>query len=471
MAASSKSRGAGTILLVIVLLLGVAGASAFFIHKVLTGEDPLASLTGQTDPTAPTSAAPGENGGAVAPVQDGQDGQNGQTATAPAAGQTGAPVVLTPGETTAGASPVPQSQGTAASEQGATPAAPGTPVASSAPVPPGQFVVPPEGAPDVFAGVPVDDGSGTDTGLVPPTYDDDPDARQTAERSPGPPDPGPGLLIVPGAIETPPAAAREDAVVRPAFVDDIAAFLAQNYWPRNTHPSARRSGITTASLQWANLRYGADMRGLDGRRNDSRSARRAILDYVLNPTAVGRIYGLYSDGFVAAMHQQADKRLVGEGNGKRALTEAEKKEMFGIYAGYASRVAAALENFAADSAMPKRVEAYAETEKNVQDANRVYLESMLAYEEASAGNDNANITAARLRMDKEAATYQKRVREREAARNALVAAMSKGKGGRDDTLIYTAFWAYRRGDNSAASLRACAKALSDMGAKLNHAAK
>lgn len=432
MAASpSKSKGAGTILLVLVLLMGVAGASAFFIHKILTGEDPIASIK---EAAGITDSAPDGAGGTP---------------------RNGAPAVLTPGET-------------------ARPSEAAPPATSADPVPPGQFVVPPAGAPDVFAENP--DGTaqtpGTeadpfDNGLVPPTYDgDEPDPDSGM-----PADPAPNLLLVPGAIAAPPAAAREDAVVRPAFVDDIAAFLAQNYWPKNTHPSARRSGITTASLQWANLRYGAELRDLDGRRGDPGSARRAILGYILNPAAVGRIYDLYADGFTAALRQEADKRLVGEGNGKRALTAAEKKEMFGIYAGYASRVAAALDNYAADSTMPQKVEAYAEAEKIVQDANRAYMESMLAFEEASLGTDRANTNAARLRMDKEAATYQKRVRERETTRDSLVSAMSKGKAGRDDTLVYAAFWAYRRGADSAPSLRACAKALGDMGTKLNAASR
>ncbi|MCC8194821.1 MAG: hypothetical protein LIP28_09280 [Deltaproteobacteria bacterium] len=419
-ASASKSKGGGTVLLVLLVLLAVAGVSAFFIHGVLTGED--------------RSSAPTEQAGAP------ETGEN-----------LGPPVVLTP-------------DGAAGRE---TPSAPGDPV------PPGQFVIPPsegdgQAGPDTpEAEVP---GQGPEDALGGPTS---PAAEgDRADTTGEPSEPAPNLLLVPGAIETPPPAAREDAVVRPAFIDDIAAFLAQNYWPKNTHPSARRSGITTASLQWANLRYGADLRGLDGRRDDSRGARRAILGYILNPEAVSRIYGLYADGFVAALKQEADKRVVGEGDGKRPLSEQEKKEMFGIYSGFAARVAGALENYAANPAMPAKVQDYAQAEQGVQDANRIYMESMIAYEEAAESGDNARATAARLRMDKEAATYQKRIRERETAKNALVTAMNKDKSASgSDTLVYAAFWAYRRGADSAPSLRACAKALHDMSAKLAAAAR
>lgn len=431
-ASGSKSKGGGTILIVLLLLLGVAGASAFFIHKILTAEDAPVAATGQP---GSSQAGPSQTG----PSRTGED--------------LGPPVVLQPGGS--------------------------GPTASPGAVPQGQFVVPPsQPLPQVPEGT--DTVRGQITGVPGQVSDASPASPATGNNTGEPnaygglpADPAPNLLLVPGAIETPPPAAREDAVVRPAFVDDIAAFLAQNYWPQNTHPSARRGGITTASLQWANLRYGAELKGLDGRQGDPGGARRAILGYVLNPAVVGRIYGLYSDGFVAALKQEADKRVVGEGDGKRSLSAAEKKEMFTIYSGFAGRIAGALENYAADPSMPGKVKAYAQAEQVVQDANRVYLESMLAHEEAVESKDKARITAAQLRMDKEAATYQKRIRERETAKNALVSAMSKGGSGQggSDTLVYAAFWASRRGNDSAQALRACAKALGDMSAKLAAASR
>ena len=424
-ASPSKSKGAGTILLVLLLLLAVAGASAFFIHRILTAED------------APVVA------GGSGPSQTGDD--------------LGPPVVLSPG---------------------------GTPGQGNGAIPEGQFVVPPTSVPGQPGAETPADGSGQSAGQLagqPGTAATSPDgspasaaggATEPAAHDGLPADPAPNLLLVPGAMEPPPATAKEDAVVRPAFVNDIAAFLAQNYWPRNTHPSARRSGITTASLQWANLRYGAELQGLEGRRSDPGVARRAILGYILNPTAVGRIYGLYSDVFVAALNQEADKRTVGEGDGKRSLSVQEKREMFSIYSGFAARVAGALERYAEDPSIPAKVKAYSEAEQAVQDANRIYMESMIAYEEASAGDDKTRTTAAQLRMDKEAATYQKRIRERETARDVLVAAMNRDKSLQGaDTLVYAAFWAYRRGGDSAPALKACAKALNDMSAKLAAAAK
>ena len=403
------------------VLLAIAGGSAWFVHKILSGEDPVATIA-----------------------------------------QIGSVVSLPPGTNTPDA------------------AAPGTAHPDNLPVSDMQ-------SPLVQPGVPAQGQSappGTadqDSGLLvvqPPAHN----AAQTVEpgqlpSAPGdtplwnetPVSPAPNLLMVPGAIEPPPPAAREDAVVRPAFITDIAAFLAQSYWPRGAHPSAVRSGITTLRLRWANLRYGAELQGLDGRRGDPRQARTAILGYVLNPATVTHLYSLYADSFAEALAQEADKRVIEQGPDKRLLTQAEKKELFSIYARYAATLGSALGKYAADPAMSGRVKAFAQAEETVHYSNRVYMESMLAHEQAQEKGSRQALNAARLRMDKDAATYQKRIREREAARERLVAAMSPDNNPRSpsaDTLVYTAFWAYRRGPDSASALTACAKALNDMSAKL-----
>ncbi|GHV50660.1 hypothetical protein FACS1894168_2070 [Deltaproteobacteria bacterium] len=417
MAAKTKSKGSGAIFLALFVLLAVAGGSAWFIHSIL----------------------PGENGGSTATQARGEGTEANSAGQASSEGKSllsdvtdqiarvvqGLGNTLQPDQNTQakGAEKLPETQPGIAGGQ--------------------------------VYGVPAGSGNASGGGNA---------GNNPADN----------LLLAPGAIATPPPAAREDAVVRPAFVTDMAAFLAQNYWPKNTHPAAKRSGITTVSLRWANLRYGAELRAYDGNRDDPGKVRSAILEYILSPAVIGRIYNLYADDFVAVLSREAAKRTVGEGSSSRSLAGAEKKEMFTIYASYASRVAGALEAYAADPAMAARVVAYAEAENAAQAANRSYMESMIVYEEALEGNNAADTDAARLRRDKDAALYQKRIREREGKYNALFSAMTsrfknppaEGK----DTIIYVAFWAYRRGANSAAALQICAKALSDMGAKLASAA-
>lgn len=427
MSVPQKSKGGGTIVLLIVLFLAIAGGSAWLIHSILNGEDPpfTSNQSGTSAQGGTTSPAPGTGDtpppGVLAPLPpatgvDGGTGNGGETGTAPATGGTTLPggvvVESIPGGTVANG-----------------PATGGEPV-----------------APPVISG-------------------DEPGGQNIAGQNGAP---AQGLLVAPGQTVSqaaPSGGDTGDAVVRPAFVDDIATFLAQNYWPKGTHPSAKNSGITTASLRWANLRYGAELRSLDG--------RQAVLHYVLAPGTISRLYSMYADSFVSSLARAAETRSVGKGSAARFLAGAERKELFSVYASYAARVSGALERYAATPGMAAKVEGYARATSLVEEANKAYIESVIAYENSVEGNDNNVMTAARLKRDKEAATYQKRIREREAAHTALVTAMSGGKtgGGSSDTLVYVAFWAYRRGADSAPALKACAKALADMSAKLSATAK
>jgi hypothetical protein len=46
----------------------------------------------------------------------------------------------------------------------------------------------------------------------------------------------------------------EDSIVGMGFINDLARFLADNYWPAGTHPSARGQAASTADIKWANLK-------------------------------------------------------------------------------------------------------------------------------------------------------------------------------------------------------------------------
>lgn len=424
MSASQKSKGGGTIVLLVVLFLAIAGGSAWIIHTILSGEElPFIGRQGGTSPQSGTVAAGG-----------------------------GAPVTTPPGV------PAPLPPATSVGDERTQSGEAGTAPSQGGSTLPGGVVV--ESIPGGIAA----NGAGMsgNTMASPRVADENAERENTPEQSDNV---GPRLFVAPGSDPSQPVGADEDAVVRPAFVDDIAAFLTQNYWPRGTHPSAKNGGITTTSLRWANLRYGAELRSLDG--------RQAVLHYVLNPVTVNKLYSLYAGSFVTSLVRAAETYSVGEGEAKRLLTGAERKEMFSIYSSFAARVSGALVQYAAAPGMVAKVETYAKAEALVEEANKVYIESVIAYENSMEGTDNTVATAARLKRDKEAATYQKRIRERETARRSLVRAMSGGKTdvGSGDTLVYVAFWAYRRGADSAPALRACAKALSDMSAKLAAMAK
>lgn len=443
----AAKKGARLVLLLLFLLLAVAGGSAWLIHQILEGGDPAASEAAGSSDISETVAKVFDSvrqkimGDTAGSGKSEQLRGTPQTAPAPLPNASSAleAVVLGPD-----GKEVPAREG--------IPSGPDARDGRPAGIQP-----PPIGdVPGSVAGRNAPPGGIVDNG---DSASAEMDAVPLAEN----------MLVAPGSAETPPAARDEDPVVRPAFIDNFAAFLAGNYWPKGTHPAAVNSGLTTVSPRWANLRYGAELRGLDGGRSDPGPVRNAILKYVLNPATVDSLFNLYADSFVAALRQGADTRVLDSAAG-RSLTAEEKREMFAIYSHYAARLSAALSRYAGDKSIRGKVEAYAAAEEAVQEANRTFMESSLLHENELESRDRQKIAASRLRMDKDAAAYQRTIREREAKRSALVVAMG-GAGPDDGTLLYTAFWAYRRGANSVPGLEACARALSNLSAKLSAAGK
>ncbi len=276
-----------------------------------------------------------------------------------------------------------------------------------------------------------------------------------------------------GSPASPPSSgtAGGDAVIPPAFIDDLAKFLAENYWPKGTHPSARAGGISTVSLKWANLRYGAELRGLPRQGGDTPRIRAAILDYALNASTVSRLYGAYADRFATALGTAAAGHRVGPKGQERNLTPAETREMFTIYANQARALGAALRTYAGDPAMPGRVQALLQAEQEVYAANLDYLDSMAEYERARDAKNRSAVNAAQSAMDAAAKEYQQRIQTRGRAEEALEKAMAtpaaRALGG--DSLVYCAAWAYRRGEAKIPALRALAKSLEDIAARLQAA--
>ena len=287
-------------------------------------------------------------------------------------------------------------------------------------------------------------------------------------------------MLMPPVVETavegsspqasPRVSGREDGVVRMMFVDDLAAFLVRNYWPRGTHPSAVRTGISTVSVQWANLRYGAEMSGIQGGDGSPVQARASVLRYVLNPATINSIYALYADRFVVSLQARAGTRTVESSGRKRLLTGAEKKEMLTLYAAYARSLGNALKRYTADQSMPAKVRAYKKAAESVDAARRAYLERVDAYETLQHGGGRQQAARARSAVELAAGVYQESIRKREEAKRTLITAMGGDKDS-DESLVYIASWAERRGAEKSAALAACGDVALNMATRLRNASR
>jgi hypothetical protein len=246
-----------------------------------------------------------------------------------------------------------------------------------------------------------------------------------------------------------PARRSVDGVVTPAMIDDLARFLADNYWPEGSLPIGRGHG-STASLRLAGLRYGNVFRkSADA---DPERARGRLLNYVLMPSMVYALYDLYGGRFLAALEREALNRR--EGPQGKAFNNGQIAAFFRDYAAAARGLSSVIHAYLRDPRIAGLLETYT---RAADEASAAYLR----YEEsARSGADRSGADAA----------YQAAVNRRELRRTDVAAALRRGgdtQGLDTDSLVYAASWLYRRGTAADDALRALAEVCSSCAARLN----
>jgi hypothetical protein len=255
----------------------------------------------------------------------------------------------------------------------------------------------------------------------------------------------------PGA---PAAGGPGDGVVTPALIDDLARFLADNYWPEGFLPVGRGRG-STASLRLAGLRYGNFAQASGTAAADPVRARGRLLTYVLMPSMIHALYDLYIERFLAALEREVLNRERGP-QGK-AFNNAQTAAFFRDYAAAARGLSGVIHACLNNPRIAGLLDAYTRAADEASSAYRRYEES------ARGGADRAGA----------AATYQEAVSRRELRRADLAAALRRGgdtRGLDTDSLVYAASWLYRRGGSANGALTALAESCISCAERLETAA-
>ncbi len=237
----------------------------------------------------------------------------------------------------------------------------------------------------------------------------------------------------------------EDALIRLAFIEDLAKFLVENYWPAGTHPAARLKGITSASPKWMNMRYGSQLQGFGVSSNNGSAGRQKVLNYALSPSMVNSLYVLYNQRFFIALNTALAERRVPTAEGTRPLTPAEIAEMYSLYASKLASVSGAINAYYKSSAIPELLEKLQVAESTAASAYYQLFERMQV--------------APYQKHAEQQALYQEAVMRRAQAHTNIAAAMRRNGNTRSmdgDTLVYIAAWVHRRGPGAAQGLLALA---------------
>ena len=246
-----------------------------------------------------------------------------------------------------------------------------------------------------------------------------------------------------------PTGRKDDAVVRIAFIDDLANWMVKGFQPT-------RTGTLTTSIQEANLRYGVGIRGLARLGDDLPAGRSAALNYVFTADMLPALYQLYAPRFMEAV----SRAISGEIDGK-ILSPNQKKAFYTLYARQFQSVSGALQGIAELPDFTARMDAQRRLAQNVVSTNARYAELVFARDEARAAGDKARAALLQQSVDEASHAYQNAVLLREQGRDQLAAAIRKNQGARtidNDTLLYIAAWVERRIHNDPSRLAATSKA-------------
>lgn len=241
---------------------------------------------------------------------------------------------------------------------------------------------------------------------------------------------------------------EDDSIIRISFIEDLARYLAESYYPAHSGPAKGDNGVLVNGAKSLNMNYGVKMTGLVWSGDDIQKGHQSVLRYALTPTMTDALYRLYVDRFMHELQKQA-KLLVRNVEGEdRPLTRMEIKEMHHLLSQKVMATAGILRACSLmEDAMP-RIEMLHTATRDALKANQAFQITLLQYQELSeAAKDTKAIAKARAGMDASGKAYQQAIIQRERSRESLANALRKYKWAPlqdDNTNVYIAQWVYRR---------------------------
>ena len=229
---------------------------------------------------------------------------------------------------------------------------------------------------------------------------------------------------------------KEDRIVRPAFVENAARWMASCY-----HAEKDGTGRLRFTAQWANARFSERPQGVNLPEMDSVTSRAALLRYILRPGMLQTLYGKYGEGFMQAF----DEALRHPAKGA-PLSDAQLRDAYRQYSNYLASVAGGLDSIAATPDLAQVLQRMESAGDRSVTLNSQITEAVFHMDEArEAGNQQA-VRAAQERINVLTTQYRLAINEKDAARQQALNTLKK-RGGRsldNATVLFLAQWVNRR---------------------------
>jgi hypothetical protein len=272
----------------------------------------------------------------------------------------------------------------------------------------------------------------------------------------------------PDSAQTQPGLAgrTEDAVVRSAFIEDLAVWIVSGY-----APGARGGrGRLNLGVQSANARYGVGMRGLAWIGDDLPAGRAEALRYVYTPGMLDALYRMYVEQFMQAMAAAAAAPRQDGG----PLTPDQAAEMRRLCAGRLLSLSGALQGVGAVADLRSAMDDIRQATAEMLAANELFMQHIALFDQARADNA-ATLGSARTDMEKAQNAYQAAAQERDRLRGVLLDRIRANPEARqlgNDDLLFVTEWVARRlqhSDDALAATRQAAALLLDLSRRLDAA--
>ncbi len=235
-----------------------------------------------------------------------------------------------------------------------------------------------------------------------------------------------------------------EKIVTDIFLDNLAAYIAENYHPAGTTPNNRTKGFSSVTFKGISTHFGMNLNGLMPEAQSINAARKNIWAELLAPGILSKLYDSDSKTLLNLIEEKgiiAERKFVeGETYEVRELSRSQRAEMFRTSASPLRHTSSVLTAISENRDLMQAMDSYFKAEKRVEIANGIF-QMDLNQSQKSNSITARNKAAHSGKILKDAITVREKIKI--GITDKIKAFCSGHCDGPDDS-FYIAKWVYRR---------------------------
>lgn len=237
---------------------------------------------------------------------------------------------------------------------------------------------------------------------------------------------------------------EHDPFLPSPLVRRMAFWMADQYFPKGTHPRARNEGVLAVGISAADA-YAAGLFGGDAVSAENQPLYHRALDYAFTVDMLEALYLMHIDTFTEAFFRALDASRRSQNNAERPLSPAEKAECVHLYAIFLEQLSGGLKAYAELPENSRRLGAWLSARERLETAKTRLIDARAEHSRLQGRGVDATESGQLLQLA-ERAQEQGELAEARTRENFLEALRANpATAGIDSgTLLYISCWAERR---------------------------